>query len=212
MAKSRIGTDESGKGDYFGYLVVAAVFVDDKTEEKLKEMKVKDSKMMLDSVILKIATEIKKICKYEIVKISPEKYNSLQKKFKNLNKILAWAHSRAIENLLEKIKETPEEIIIDKFGDEKYMKNAMMENGKKIKLVQKIRAESDMAVAAASILARAEFLKTLRQLSLMVGYKLPKGATHTEEAAKELVKKYGPEVLEGIAKLHFKTTKKVLKK
>src|SRR3989344_695475 len=208
----RIGTDEAGKGDYFGYLVAAAVFVDAAAEKKLAAFKVKDSKMLSDMAVMKTATYVKKICKYEIVKISPEKYNALQKKFKNLNKILAWAHARAIENLLEKIKETPEEIIIDKFGDEKYMKNAMMENGKKIKLVQKIRAESDMAVAAASILARAEFLKTLRQLSLMVGYKLPKGATHTEEAAKELVKKYGPEVLEGIAKLHFKTTKKVLKK
>ena len=205
----RIGTDEAGKGDYFGYLVAAAVFVDAAAEKKLAAFKVKDSKMLSDMAVMKTATYVKKICKYEIVKISPEKYNALQKKFKNLNKILAWAHARAIENLLERGAK-PEMIITDKFGDEKFMKNAMMQNGKKIRLVQKVRAESDPAVAAASVLARAEFLKTLRQLSLTVGYKLPKGATHVEEAAKEMVKKYGSEVLEGIAKLHFRTTKKVL--
>ncbi len=163
---SRIGVDESGKGDYFGYLVVAGVMIDDTAEKKLAALKVKDSKKLLDFTVTKLARDIKKICKYDIVKISPEKYNQLYKKFgpKGLNKLLAWGHARVIENLVK--KNSCDYVISDKFGDERYLKSALMENGKKIKLIQQVRAESDMAVAAASILARAEFLKTLKRLSL----------------------------------------------
>jgi len=191
---ARIGVDESGKGDYFGYLVVAAVFVDEKTEEKLKKLKIRDSKMITDSSVKKLATEIKKICKHEIVKISPEKYNILYKKFKSLNTLLAWAHSRAIENLLRNTE--PEHVIADKFADAKVLKKALFKKGKGVKLVQKIRAESDVAVAAASILARAEFLITLRKLSLEIGYKLPKGATHVKDATKDIIKMHGEGILD----------------
>ena len=203
-----IGVDESGKGDYFGYLVVAGVLVDSSSEKTLKELGVKDSKMLKDSSVLKLSTGIRKICKYDIVRISPEKYNKLHGKFKNLNKLLAWGHAQVIENLLQ--KNDADHVITDKFGDEKYLKDALKEKGKKVKLIQKIKAESDMAVAAASVLARAEFLRTLKMLSMEVGYSLPKGATHVEEAAKELVKKYDESVLDFVAKKHFKTTKRVL--
>ncbi len=204
---SHIGVDESGKGDYFGYLVAAAVYVDDTTEKKLKELKVKDSKLLLDSTTLKLATTIKKFCKYDIVKISPEKYNALYKKFDNLNKILAWAHSRAIENMLSKV--SPDYVITDKFADEKILNGVLMEKGRKIKIMQMIRAESDIAVAAASVLARAEFLKTLRALSREIGHVLPKGATHVKEAAKYIIENYGEEGLSKIAKMHFKITKRL---
>jgi len=204
---SRIGVDESGKGDYFGYLVVAAVYVNDNIEEKLKQLKVKDSKKVLDSTIHKMAKEIRKY-PHEIIKISPEKYNELYKKFKNLNKLLAWGHARAIENLLKKTK--PDFVIADKFADSQILKDSLFENGKKIKLIQKIRAEEDVAVAAASILARAEFLRTLRSLSLQVGYKLPKGAAHVEDAAKAMIEKHGADILNYIAKKHFKTTKRIM--
>ncbi len=203
-----IGVDESGKGDYFGYLVVAAVYVDDKVEEKLKALKVRDSKNVIDSTAQKMAAEIKKTCKYDVIKISPEKYNSLYKRFKSLNKLLAWGHARAIENLLGKT-DNVDFILTDKFGDEKFVREALFEKGRKAKLVQRTKAESDIAVAAASILARAEFLKTLRQLSLLVGYKLPKGATHVEEAAREMKSRHGAEILDKIAKTHFKITKKL---
>ena len=206
-----IGVDESGKGDYFGYLVAAAVYVDENSEKKLQEMRVRDSKQILDSTVQKMATEIKKTCKHEIVKISPEKYNMLYKRFKSLNKLLAWCHARAIENLLKKTNGV-DFVLTDKFGEEKLVREALFEKGRKIKLVQKTRAESDIAVAAASILARAEFLKTLRQLSLLVGYKLPKGATHVEEAGKEMIKRHGEEILDKISKVHFKTTKKITAK
>lgn len=204
----RIGVDEAGKGDYFGYLVIAAVYVDD--ENRLRALGVKDSKKLLDAKIAVLAKEIKKICKYDVVKISPEKYNQLHKKFRfNLNKLLAWGHARAIENMLSKVK--CDFVITDKFGEERFVNEALMEKGRKARIEQRINGESDIAVAAASILARDEFLKTLRALGREVGFVLPKGATHVEEAAKQLVKKYGKEVLNFVAKTHFKITKRVLK-
>lgn len=207
---NRIGVDEAGKGDYFGYLVVAAVYVGDE-ESRLKALGVKDSKKLLDSKVAELAREIKKICKYEIVKISPEKYNQLYKKFgpKGLNKLLAWGHARAIENLLSKVQ--CDLVITDKFAEERFVNEALMEKGRKARIEQRINGESDIAVAAASILARDEFLKTLRALGREIGFVLPKGATHVEEAAKQLVKKHGETILDYAAKKHFKTTKRVLK-
>jgi ribonuclease HIII len=201
-----IGVDESGKGDYFGYLVVAAVYCKD--EKKLKELGIRDSKKIPDQSIRKLALQIKKICEFNIVKISPEKYNHLYKKFGSLNKLLAWGHARAIENLLSKVK--CDNVIIDKFTDESVVKDSLMELGKKAKLVQNIKGESDVVVAAASILARDEFLATLRNLGRDIGLVLPKGATHVEETAKEIAKKYGADMLENVAKIHFKTTRRVL--
>lgn len=203
-----VGVDEAGKGDYFGYLVIAGVYADDDKAKRLKDMGVKDSKLLSDSAAARISTAIKRICRHEIVRISPEKYNLLYKKFRSLNKLLAWGHARVIENLLEKTE--VDFVITDKFGEESLLKKTLFQKGKKTKIHQNVRAESDIAVAAASILARAEFLKTLKQLSLEVGYSLPKGATHVEEAAKELVKKYDESVLDFVAKRHFKTTKRVL--
>ena len=205
-----IGVDEAGKGDYFGYLVVAAVLVNEETEHALREMNVRDSKAISDRVIHVLAQKIKKICRYDIVKVSPETYNELYKKFKSLNKLLAWGHARAIENLLQ--KNEVDYVLTDKFADERFLNKALMERGKKMEIRQEIRAEVDMAVAAASILARDEFVRTLRALGRDIGHVLPKGAAHVEEAARELVKKYGEEILSKVAKVHFKTTKSVLKK
>ncbi len=204
-----IGVDESGKGDYFGYLVVAAVYVDD-NEKLLKEMGVRDSKKITDLKIAEMDKNIRKICKYEIVKISPEKYNIIYKKFKSLNKLLAWGHARAIENLLQKVN--CDLVITDKFGEERFLKETLFEKGKKVKIIQRVRAEDDVAVAAASIIARAEFLRTLRQLGRDVGLVLPKGATHVEPTAKQLVQKHGKEILDKVAKVHFKITKQVMQK
>ena len=205
-----MGVDESGKGDYFGYLVVAAVIADDVTAAKLRELGVKDSKVLSDSAAARLATKIKKICKFDIVRISPEKYNSLYKKFKSLNKMLAWGHARVIENMLQKNR--VDFVVTDKFGEESFLKKTLFENGRKAKIIQKIRAESDPAVAAASVLARAEFLRTLKMLSMAIGYSLPKGATHVEESAKHLVAKHGGDVLDFVAKRHFRTTRRVLGK
>ena len=204
---AHIGVDESGKGDYFGYLVVAAVYVDEKNEALLKDAGVKDSKMISDGRIIELDKQIRKLCPHDIVKFSPEKYNIRYRQFKNLNKLLAWAHARAIENMLKKVD--CDLVITDKFGEERFLKDALFEKGKKVKVVQRTKAESDIAVAAASIVARAEFLRTLRQLGRLVGFVLPKGATHVEPDAKQLVEKYGKEILDKVAKVHFKITKRL---
>ncbi len=206
----RIGIDESGKGDYFGPLVIAAVFVDATTQGELRLMQVRDSKKISDGRILEMAPDIKIVCPHSVIAIGPQKYNELYAKIKNLNRLLAWGHAKALENLLER-GVTCERAISDQFGDERLILNALQEKGRTIVLEQRTKAESDLAVAAASILARAEFLLRLKRLSGEVGTILPKGASPAVElAAKMIIKKHGRERLESVAKLHFKTTKAVL--
>lgn len=206
----RIGIDESGKGDYFGPLVIAAVFVDATTQGELKLMEVRDSKKISDGRILEMAPDIKTICPHSVIAIGPQKYNELYAKIKNLNRLLAWGHAKALENLLER-GVTCERAISDQFGDERLILNVLQEKGRKIVLEQRPKAESDLAVAAASVLARAEFLLRLKRLSGEVGTTLPKGASPVVElAAKMIIKKHGRDRLESVAKLHFKTTQAVL--
>jgi ribonuclease HIII len=205
----RIGIDESGKGDYFGPLVIAAVFVDATTQGELALMAVRDSKKISDGRILEMAPDIRAICPHSLIAIGPSKYNELYAKIKNLNRLLAWGHAKALENLLGRV--SCERAISDQFGDTQLILNALQEKGRKIVLEQRTKAESDLAVAAASIVARAEFLMRLKRLSDEVGTTLPKGASPAVElAAKMVVKKHGQERLSTVAKLHFKTTKAVL--
>lgn len=206
----RIGIDESGKGDYFGPLVIAAVFVDATTHGELKLMEVRDSKKISDGRILEMAPDIKTICPHSVIAIGPQKYNELYAKIKNLNRLLAWGHAKALENLLER-GVACERAISDQFGDERLILNVLQEKGRKIVLEQRPKAESDLAVAAASIVARAEFLLRLKRLSSEVGTTLPKGASPAVElAAKMIIKKHGRDRLGAVAKLHFKTTQSVL--
>jgi len=206
--QSRIGIDESGKGDYFGPLVIAAAYVTAEIEPELRLMDVRDSKTISNGRILEIARDLRQICRHSIVAIGPRKYNELYPKFRNLNRLLAWGHARALENLLEQVDCSL--AIADQFGDERFILNALLEKGKTIRLEQRPKAEEDVAVAAASILARAEFLIRLKRLSEEVGTTLPKGATNVELAARMVVNKHGKETLGMVAKLHFKTTKAVL--
>ncbi len=144
-----------------------------------------------------------------VVSIGPEKYNELYAKLRNLNRLLAWGHARAIENILERVD--CERAVTDQFGDKSLVLDALMKKGRSIELVQQPRAEEDLAVAAASILARAEFLDRLKALSRDAGIELPKGAAPlVEEAGVRLVKASGPDALGSFAKLHFKTTARVL--
>lgn len=206
----RIGIDESGKGDYFGPLVIAAVFVDATTQSELALMAVRDSKRISDGRILELAPDIKSVCPHSVIAIGPQKYNELYAKIKNLNRLLAWGHAKALETLLER-GVACERAISDQFGDERLILNALQEKGRKIVLEQRTKAESDLAVAAASILARAEFLSRLKRLSEEIGTTLPKGASPAVElAAKMIVKKHGQARLGTVAKLHFKTTQAVL--
>jgi len=207
--KGHIGTDESGKGDYFGPVVIAGVYLPDGQEAVLKEFGVKDSKRTSDNRARELAEVIKQGYAHSVVSIGPERYNELYSRLSNLNRILAWGHSRVIENILERVN--CRLAITDQFGDKAFVLNALMKKGKRIELVQRPKAEEDMAVAAASILARAEFLKRLHFLSQDIGLELPKGASVlVEEAGLKLVKLHGPQVLEKVAKTHFKTTARIL--
>ena len=206
---SWIGTDESGKGDYFGPLVIAGVYIDQKNWQKVKYLGIKDSKKISDNMIKKLDYQIRSHCLYSVVVIGPEKYNLLYERMKNLNRILAWGHARVIENILLQVDCS--KVISDQFGDERYIKSALMEKGKKINLKQIVRGERDMAVASASIVARAEFLRRLEQLSEKAGFGLPKGASASvDEIGKKIVQEKGKENLARFAKLHFKNTGKVL--
>jgi ribonuclease HIII len=207
----RIGIDESGKGDYFGPLVIAAVFVDATTQDELTLMNVRDSKKLSDGRILDMAPDIRTICPYSIIAIGPQRYNELYAKIRNLNRLLAWGHAKALETLLDRV--SCGRAIADQFGDERLILNALQEKGRTIVLEQRHKAESDLAVAAASILARAEFLLRLKRLSEEIGTTLPKGASPAVElAGRMIVKKHGEERLGSVAKLHFKTTQSVLGK
>lgn len=207
---SWIGVDESGKGDYFGPLVVAAVCVDEETAGMLRASGVRDSKTLSDRTIAELATDIQGLCRTSVVAIGPAKYNELYAKFKNLNRLLGWGHARAIENVLESGCPAAR-AISDQFGDERFITDALMHKGRTIQLDQRPRGEEDVAVAAASVVARAEFVRRLERLSKDAGLELPKGASdRVEAAAKRLVRAKGREALAAFAKVHFKTTAKVL--
>ncbi len=204
-AEKYIGTDESGKGDFFGPLVVAGVQVNSENKQKFIDLGVKDSKKLDDKKILQLANIIKANAVHSVVIMTPVKYNELYNKFKNLNKLLAWGHARAIENILE--KSPCEYALADKFGDESLIKNALMQKGRSIILNQMVRAEADIAVACASVIARAEFVKRMADMEAKYELTMSKGASDkVVQQAKEFVKKYSFERLNEVAKIHFKTT------
>jgi ribonuclease HIII len=212
MLDSRIGVDESGKGDFFGPLVVAGVYLNEAAARNMMEIGVRDSKLIKsDKRIGELAKEIRATAGAvtNVVPIGPEAYNRLHAKMRNVNDILGWGHARVIENLLTKVD--CKKAISDQFGNKNIVLRALMERGKKVELVQRHKAESDLAVAAASIIARDEFVRRLRKLSKEVGVELPKGAsTAVEEAAREVVNKHGADMLATLAKIHFRTAQKVL--
>ncbi len=204
----RIGVDESGKGDFFGPLVVAGVVVDESNTELFIKSGVKDCKMVDDKNINKLAALIKNNSIFSVVTIKPAKYNELYAKLKNLNLLLAWGHARVIENLLEKTDCTY--ALSDKFGDEKLIKNALLTRGRNIHLEQKCKAESDIAVAAASIIARAEFLKCLAEFSKKYGIEIPKGVNQKViDTARIISEKYTKSELSNTSKIHFKTYEEI---
>ena len=207
---ARIGCDESGKGDYFGPLVMAAVFVDAQSETRLQLLGARNSKMLTDSRILAMSEEIKKLCPNIVVPVEPKRYNELYAKTGNLNRLLAWGHAWTLEQLLEQV---PCKLaIIDQFGDPSYILNALREKGRQITIEQRTHAEEDIAVAAASILARASFVQILEQLSKSAGVTLPKGASDPSivPVGRGIAAREGKERLAEFAKLHFKTTEAIL--
>ena len=206
MSAGHIGVDESGKGDYFGPLVIAACYVG---PEHLAELEgVKDSKKLTDLLALRYSAVIMRTCPYAIVTVGPAKYNELYVKIPNLNKLLAWGHAKAIEEILTKVD--ADHVISDQFANPIGLQNALKSKGISIRLESRVRAESDIAVAAASVLARAEFLRRLKGLSEQWQLDLPKGAgSNVDQAARHFIAVKGRENLGSVAKLHFKTTQKL---
>lgn len=194
-----IGSDESGKGDIFGPLVVASVYINPKFKEKLSKLDIKDSKLLSDDKIMVLAKEIKNILgnEFQIIRLTPPEYNETYASFGNLNLLLAKLHFEAVKSL---IKETETSIIlIDKFADEKLVLNHFNGLPGNREIIQVPRAEKYLAVAAASILARNEFVNWFYENEL----NLPKGASLSTQAVFKEIKSKGVDMSK-YAKMHFK--------
>ena len=212
MFEPHFGVDESGKGDFFGPLVVAGVYVDRGIARKLIDAGVQDSKRIgSDARIRALAETIRKRTAglIETVLIGPERYNELYQKFGNLNKLLGWGHARVIENLLAKKSDCPR-ALSDQFADARVIEQSLLRHGRKIDIEQRTKGESDIAVAAASILAREAFINWLERRGKELGLRLERGVSaNVKEAAKKLVEMNGPQVLRGLAKVHFRTAHEI---
>jgi ribonuclease HIII len=209
----RIGVDESGKGDFFGPLCIAGVYVNESVIKAWADLGVRDSKnISSDKKISDLADKIRKTpgCVTTVVPIGNEAYNRLYAKMKSVNAMLAWGHARVIENLLgqrHRMNPPPVKAISDQFAASKsVIEKALMAQGRELQLVQRHKAEEDIAVAAASILARDEFVKGIAKLEHQFQMKFPKGAGDlVDKAAKEFVTTRGAEELQKVSKLHFRT-------
>ncbi len=212
MFEPHFGVDESGKGDFFGPLVVAGVYVDRGIARKLVDAGVQDSKRIgSDARIRALAETIRKSTAgpIETVLIGPERYNELYQKFGNLNRLLGWGHARVIENLLAKKSDCPR-ALSDQFADARVIEQSLLRHGRKIDIEQRTKAESDIGVAAASILAREAFINWLERRGKELGLRLERGVSaNVKEAAKKLVEINGPRVLRGLAKVHFRTAHEI---
>ena len=207
MFQPHFGVDESGKGDFFGPLVISGAYVDQGIARKLLDAGVVDSKRVSsDARIRALADTIRKssLSLVETVLIGPTKYNELYEKFGNLNKLLGWGHARVIENLLAKKPDCPR-ALSDQFADARVVEQSLLRHGRKINIEQRPKAESDIAVAAASILAREAFINWLERKGKEIGLRLDRGVSAgVKESAKKLVEMNGPGALRAIAKVHFR--------
>ena len=216
-----IGTDEAGKGDFFGPLVTAGVFVDERVAKLLRALNVRDSKTVGDRELRVLAGNIRDVVeeqKRAVIVLAPKRYNELygqmRSEGKNLNTLLAWTHTRVIEDLIRHGLR-PKFILSDQFGDKRYIESRLLVDTRLsgVPVIQMHRAEADVAVAAASILARDGFLRWLEQAGKAVGLTIPKGASpKVIEMGRVLVARFGAEGLKEYAKVSFKTMEKVLAK
>ena len=212
MFAPHFGVDESGKGDFFGPLVIAGCYVDSEIARAFMQAGIQDSKRIgSDARIRELAEMIRRTpgATQSVVVVGPEKYNELYKKFGNLNRLLAWGHAKVIETLLEQRPDCPR-ALSDQFANPKLIERALMERGRGIMLEQRTKAESDLAVAAASILARERFIDWLRKSGGELQKELPRGASaQVKQAGRDLVAARGAEILRSVAKVHFKTASEI---
>lgn len=205
---ARIGLDEAGKGDFFGPLCIAGIFVDTGRIEELLRLGVKDSKKLNDEIIVKIAASLRANFPYKVLRLFPETYNRLYDKFHNLNRLLGWAHTTVLEELSQKTG--CKKAILDQFAFPELVESFLKQKKMDVNLTQKVRGEEDPVVAAASILARAAFVEGIQELEKTVGFSLPKGASSiVVQTAQNTFQKHGPSIFMQIAKIHFKTFKEL---
>ena len=234
VTSAHAGSDESGKGDYFGPLVVCCCYVDEAIVEgmkkftyldaqnRIRKLEVKDCKQMTDAQVLMAGAALRKLLGpsgYAVVKLGPAAYNRLYAKIKNINRMLAWAHGTAIEELLEK-RPNCSRVVVDQFAPtELTIRRALKERGKRATVEQRHKAESDIAVAAASVIARELFMRDCQEMSeecfgaaAGVQDRIPLGSSdpRVRELAEAMVRKNGPVWLMNHCKAHFQTTDKVL--
>jgi ribonuclease HIII len=207
-----VGSDEAGKGDFLGPLVVAAALVRPGQEGLLEEYGVRDSKTMGDREAASVAALIRQTLPHAVVSIPPPRYNELHREMgANLNRLLAWAHARAIEDVLAK----PEAagalaLVVDQFAKGRVLPDALLPRARALTLEMRPRAEDHPAVAAASVLARDAFLSGLRRLGDEIGVPLGKGAgPPADQSARRVLAKGGRALLARVAKMHFKNAAKV---
>ncbi len=209
------GTDESGKGDFFGPLVVAGFVADRSMLPRMQEQGVDDCKKLDDKKIVKIAAflyrEFPSHCK--VLALAPKNYNKVYSQFRakgqKLNQLMVWLHTKAI---LELQKQTDfQGVVIDKFASQSTLTTYSPKEFGKIRCIFREKAEDDLAVAAASILARAEFLKQMDFLSDKCGFALHKGASGlVKKDARKFIAKFSAEKLPFVCKTHFKTYQEIL--
>ncbi|WP_336635443.1 ribonuclease HIII [Lysinibacillus fusiformis] len=215
-AMSVLGSDETGTGDYFGPITVAAVYVPASKIELINELGVKDSKMLSDDYMRKIAPDLRAACVHSVLVLRNEKYNSLQAKGYSQGKMKAMMHNKALQNTLTKMApEKPECILIDQFAERgvyyNYLKNEREIVQESVYFSTKAE-QLHVAVATASILARAAFLKEMDRLSEIAGLELMKGASNKVDVqAARIWRKQGEEFLRSITKWHFANTEKARK-
>uniref|UniRef100_UPI0040492176 ribonuclease HIII n=1 Tax=Cephaloticoccus sp. TaxID=1985742 RepID=UPI0040492176 len=211
--ESHAGLDESGKGDFFGPVVAATVIADRAAIETWREAGAQDSKKMAESKIIELDRLIR-TTKGAVVKTclcSMPKYNELMARPRaNLNGLLAWQHATALTQALAE-KSVPWGLL-DQFSEQPLVQREMKKKGvKDFELRMRTKAEEDPVVAAASVVARAEYVRQMHSLSKAYGDKLQKGAGPlVKEQANEIIRKFGVRALGDFAKLHFRTAYEVV--
>ncbi len=226
LYSAHAGSDESGKGDYFGPLVVCCAFTDERLSDEMVRLGVKDCKQMTDAAVLSAGAALRRLLGpdgYAVVRLGPAAYNRLYAKIKNINRMLAWAHGTAIEELLTKRTDCAR-VVVDQFAPtELTIRRALKERGRKAIVEQRHKAESDIAVAAASVIARELFIRDIQKMTADVfgasageggkgAPKIPMGSSdpRVRSLAEEMVRTHGPTWLMNHCKAHFQTTDKVL--
>ena len=196
------GVDESGKGDYFGPLAISGVYLTRAQTKQVHSWGVRDSKLLPDKKIVELAALIRQECVHRSLVFAPPLYNQRYQQFKNLNKLLAYAHAKVITALVT-ATDCPQ-VISDKFAAA-HLIPSYFNDTQRIELTQVTRAERDPAVACASILARANFLHGLAELSQQHGVNFRRGASgRVKQQARTFAQQHGTASLTAVAKTHFK--------